>query len=380
MKAERREARAAERRAPAERRTETLYVHGTTGLAHFFYWHGGYMTPMYLSRPPAMCVNNNHVAQIGATCWYTAAWNALILSPAIRKMIVDRWNKLSASDRHQIEGIHPDHVCQLNMTPKYSVRFIMSQIALLNEPLQPSFLTMAARQTKAVSADPSSGDTGLTHTGILQILHHVFGPQASAIGFGRDNNFTLRDASKSDTRIVVLRGCHTWNGVIPSVYLERCEERNGGNGQNTRLYLAAACFGWWFQSKDSTPRPQGRHVVAGYICDGKYYIYDSRMSEPIACNWVHGDFDYYTDIVRRHGYELIDPNDGWPVCQYAIYTWMKEETPNRFEFAPVREAPSSARRALRSRHFSGAQHPRYGEYRRRPFLPYLLGKPMRPNL
>jgi hypothetical protein len=45
---------------------------------------------------------------------------------------------------------------------------------------------------------------------------------------------------------------------------------------------------------------EGRHVICGFICEGKEYLYNSNIKRAIECNWSSYDFQGYIDYHIEH--------------------------------------------------------------------------------
>jgi hypothetical protein len=58
------------------------------------------------------------------------------------------------------------------------------------------------------------------------------------------------------------------------------------------------------------------HLVCGYKCDEKYYIYDSN-SITVECNWNNRDFENYTQIYNKL-YKGGDAKKVYPI--FLLYT------------------------------------------------------------
>jgi hypothetical protein len=269
--------------------------------------------------------SSGKLIQFTGTCWINSILNALLLPKSSRKYMIEQC-KINIKNE-QIK----------NKTPLYDIYKLKDELSY------EQILTSIIYNIFLKKERPSPLKYDLQNNFILtfanKIKHYVASKYPNDPNFSMTENINFGEGASPFCIISTLR-------IILSLYLENfqytyrvfffklppkfneteIQKMKKTVIKNTVIkktitkqsakYNLSACL----LSQDS-----GSHMICGFICDGKEYIYNSNMKQAIECNWSNYDYQNYINYYNEQ-YQIIDNTIYMEIIIYTL------ETPDDIEY------------------------------------------------
>lgn len=237
--------------------------------------------------------NNNGCGQLGAiqttgTCWFFSILNGFILSEDGQKILYLRlkefYNKLSADEKVYFDDTLNAPCPMKNLTKTkdiYFWKFVDQYLCFMSGPRAESL--KMGRSAKVLAGMHLQGTVARANIGtkgghpqqeIANILEHV----------GFKGKFDMRYAEKKvafDSRKKPQFVVVSESDWIPTAYMERIPQAFTENKDYSLMCASIAISNTLANNREQ----HKGHALAGYLCNGKGYIYDSNQKKVFRCNW-----------------------------------------------------------------------------------------------
>ena len=254
---------------------ESRRVHGVRGAAR---WH---RTSSTSSATPARATSaarasvvpcgHRGLEQMSATCWFNAAFNALVLSPDVARVFLEAIQRLEPAERAKLANVDlaPD-ACPRAPSRTYVLGYMYR-----------FFSGRPVHATESV-ASPNRNDHP---TRLIRATH-----SAEVRAGGRKGGMSADGLKKLLKRTLPAGvGVMTYGGVVALVSSYKLivyVEQEGYMSKRIPEISASQRVCSSIISLQTTGVIG--HAICGYVCDGTPYVYDSNEKDPIALDWIRG--------------------------------------------------------------------------------------------
>jgi hypothetical protein len=280
---------------------------------HWFFWFVFKMRSMILvhhktrffSIPSSRIMSNNGCGQLGAiqtrgTCWFYSILNGFILSEDGQKILYAKlknfYKKLKPAEKSYFDDQFNAPCPMKNLTKTkeiYFWKFIDQYLCFMSGPRAASLKAgksaslLGGMSLQGTLARKNQGGKGaFPQVEIAKILDHV--------GFAKDYyiKYTAQDipkfhAGRKPQFVIVMQNKYhktEYMHNIPTGFLD---------DPKYKLMCASLVIA---NTKANSSEMHKWHAVAGFVCNGHGYIYDSNQRKVFKCNWWNrSDFKKVVD-------------------------------------------------------------------------------------
>jgi hypothetical protein len=237
-------------------------------------------------------MSNNGCGQLGAiqtrgTCWFYSILNGFILSEDGQKILYNRltnfYKKLKPAEKAYFDDEFNAPCPMKNLTKTkeiYFWKFIDQYLCFMSGPRAASLKAgksaslLGGMSLQGTIAKNMGGKGGYPQAEIGKILDHV--------GFAKDYYFKYAPESPKfhagrKPQFVIVRQ----SKMNKNLYMEEIPK-----GLLTDPKYEVMCASLVIANTNANSSETHKwHAVAGYVCNGKGYIYDSNQRKVFKCNW-----------------------------------------------------------------------------------------------
>jgi hypothetical protein len=241
-------------------------------------------------------MSNNGCGQLGAiqtrgTCWFYSILNGFILSEDGQKILYNRltnfYKKLKPAEKAYFDDKFnaPCPMKNLSKTKEiYFWKFIDQYLCFMSGPRA---VSLKAGKSASILKDMSLQGTVAKNMGGKGAFPQVeIGKILDHVGFAKDYYFQYDNdpdkfhAGRKPQFVVVMDSKHS-----PKSLMDRIP---GGLLEDPKYQVMCASLIIANTNSNSSEMHKS-HAVAGYVCDGKGYIYDSNQRKIFKCDWWKRD-------------------------------------------------------------------------------------------
>lgn len=278
-------------------------------------------------------MSNNGCGQLGAiqtrgTCWFYSILNGFILSEDGQKILYNRlkefYKKLKPAEKAYFDDTFnaPCPLKNLTKTKEiYFWKFIDQYLCFMSGPRSQSLKAgksasiLGGMSLRGTIAKKNQGGKGaFPQLEIGKILDHV--------GFEKDYSIKYAtDPPKFHAKgtrpfVIVMQ-----NKIYPTIYMDEIPK---GLMADPKYELMCASL-VIANTKANSNQLHRWHAVAGFVCNGKGFIYDSNQRKVFKCNWWNrADFKKVADDEISKAYPFFK-NGQINVHTYAFAIFARKE-------------------------------------------------------
>ena len=297
---------------------------------------------MYFDSP--YCAFGRFVQHSG-TCWFNSIINSLILVPSIAVLLIYMYGKWASQlDQEELLKFQQSasfDACPTNMSVQYVLYTIVYLIFVKGERViredNNDFIAHFASIIKSFNQHGSIKyyENKISEVGVLKASQEYggdgYGPVKGmkeilkqVFPFEIATYLQVQSFDKGEFNV------ETWQEDVHPYVIVLCKQnifKNGGSIIKTDITVNAMKYVLQSSSfiiSDTTQNTHAFHAVAGLICNGKEYIYNS-WNDVVPTNWTKADisnFLRYTNKKYSKGYTFYD-------IDYLVY--VREDIKNIFE-------------------------------------------------
>ena len=246
--------------------------------------------------------SSGKLIQFTGTCWINAILNALLLPKSSRKYMIEQCkinikkdqikNKTPLYDIYKLR----DDLSYENMLNSiiYNIFLKKERPSLLKKELHNNFILSFADKIKRFWASKNPNNPYINLEAQKKLLN------TGDIKFGVGGNYNCIEFSLQSILYQYLQNFHyTYRAFAFKLPLKFNKTEiakmkkpviNKIIKKDSKKYNLSSCL---------LSQTNGKHMICGFICDGKEYIYNSNMKVAIECNWSKYDYQNYIDAYHE---------------------------------------------------------------------------------
>lgn len=245
--------------------------------------------------------SSGKLVQFTGTCWMNAILNALLLPKTSRKYMIEQC-KINANTNPELNKIPLYDI--YNQRGQLSYENILNSIiynifikkqrpSIFKRDLKNDFVLALADKVKRYLVSIYPDDIGLVKkTKSLKNGHIDFGVGAGPKCITTTVKLILSQYLKDfqhKYRVFLFKLPPKFNRLE----LNKMEKPHLNKTiiKNSMKYNLTSCL---------LSQQNGTHMICGFICDGKEYLYNSNTKTAVECNWTNYDYKGYIDYFNQH--------------------------------------------------------------------------------
>jgi len=265
--------------------------------------------------------SSGKLIQFSGTCWINTILNALLLPKMSRKYMIEQCRKNISTDpvknKTNLNNIYKsrDKLTYNNILSSiiYNI-FIKKELpSKLKKGIETDFILTFADKIKRIWA--IKNEQYLTQSDVALL-------RTNKVKFGQGGDVACSVSSLTEILSNYLKDFqYTYRAFLFEIPVKFTKEEikkinpphlEKRIKKGSSYYQLTSCI---------LSQQKGKHVICGFICEDKEYIYNSNLRTAVECNWTNYDYQPYIDFCKNGKYD----NPGILYMEVTIYTL---ETPD----------------------------------------------------